>query len=383
MRQGSRKAILVAVVCLFQIVGQLRANDLSRDEEVVLFPMFSAFDAAAPTTQFFIHGWIFEPEADSKSRGLLLAKLAAGLSLAEHERLSPVFQERARLFLVDNERDQKLVARVAAREVPLTTSQPNGHIRSLVTLPTGELRKAMRPPVAAAGTLPFALIVPKGDARAFSGRVHLIGPEGWSVVSDIDDTIKASNVLDKAELMRNTFLREFRAVDGMAEAYREWSREGAAFHYVSGSPWQLYPALAKFADAEDFPQGSYHLRTFRLQDGSSSELLGSPKDFKLRTIEPILQAFPRRKFVFVGDSGEQDPEVYGELARRRPEQVRWIAIRNITNEVLGNVRLAAAFQGVPADRCLLFREPAELPAAKQMMPRMNDKKFPSPAANPK
>ena len=345
--------------------------------------MLSAFDASAPTTQFFIHGWIFEPEADSKSRTLLLANLAAGLSLAEHERLSPVFQERARLFLVDNERDQKLIARVAARQVPLTASQPNGHFRSLVTLPTGELRKAMRPPGVTTGTLPYSLLTPKGDARSFNGRVHLIGPEGWSIVSDIDDTIKVSNVLDKGELMRNTFLREFRAVDGMAVAYRGWSQAGAAFHYVSGSPWQLYPALAKFADDADFPQGSYHLRTFRLQDGSSNELLGSPKDYKLRTIEPILQAFPRRKFVFVGDSGEQDPEVYGELARRHPAQVRLIVIRNITEETLGNVRLAAAFRDVPAERCLLFREPAELPGAKQILSSMSDKTPPSPAAGPK
>lgn len=366
MRRGFRFAVLSAVVCFVSVSDRARANDLSRDEDVVLLPMFSTFDASAPATQFFIHGWIFEPETDSKSRALLLAHLAAGLSMAEQERLSPVFQERARLFLVDNERDQKLIARVGTRQVPLTASQPNGHFRSLVTLPNGELRKAMRPPGATTGTLPYSLVAPKGDTRSFQGRVHLIGPQGWSVVSDIDDTIKVSNVLDKSELMRNTFLREFRSVDGMAEAYRGWNQGGAVFHYVSGSPWQLYPALAKFAADADFPQGSYHLRTFRLQDGSSNELLGSPKDYKLRTIEPILQAFPRRSFVFVGDSGEQDPEVYGELARRRPEQVRLIAVRNITNETLDNPRMSAALRDVPAERCLLFREPAELPDAKQI-----------------
>ena len=332
----------------------------------MLLPMYSTFDAAAPQTQFFIHGWIFEPEADSASRALLLAQLAAGLSMVEQERLSPVFQERARLFLVDNERDQKLIARVGARQIPLTASQPNGHFRSLVTLPNGELRKAMRPPGATTGTLPYSLVTPKGDTRSFQGRVHLIGPQGCSVVSDIDDTIKISNVLDKSELMRNTFLREFRAVDGMADAYRDWNRAGAVFHYVSGSPWQLYPALGKFADDAGFPQGSYHLRSFRLQDGSSNELLGSPKDYKLRTIEPIMQAFPDRRFLFVGDSGEQDPEVYGELARRHPEQVRLIAVRNITNETLDNPRMSAAFRDVPAERCLLFREPTELPDAKQI-----------------
>jgi phosphatidate phosphatase APP1 len=32
---------------------------------------------------------------------------------------------------------------------------------------------------------------------------------GVSVVSDIDDTVKASNVVDRSDLLPNTFLRPF------------------------------------------------------------------------------------------------------------------------------------------------------------------------------
>ena len=39
-------------------------------------------------------------------------------------------------------------------------------------------------------------------------------------VSDIDDTIKLSFVTDKPLFIKNTLLREFQAVPGMAELYK-------------------------------------------------------------------------------------------------------------------------------------------------------------------
>ncbi len=63
-----------------------------------------------------------------------------------------------------------------------------------------------------------------GDSRTFTGRVHLIASHGVSVISDIDDTIKHSQVTDKSELLQNTFLREFRAVEGMPELYQRIGR---------------------------------------------------------------------------------------------------------------------------------------------------------------
>ncbi|MGC3967042.1 MAG: App1 family protein [Pirellulales bacterium] len=343
------------------IAALAAANDLSRDEEVVLFPTFAAFGPATETTTFSVHGWIFEPETDSKWRDDVLSQLSFGVTLTEQERVSPVFRSRAAMFLVDNERGQELVATIASHESGLSASEANGHFRTEITLPTADLARQGLAPGKDSFVLRYSLDVPRGDPRSFHGRVHMIGREGWSVVSDIDDTIKRSNVLDKAELMRNTFLRKFTAVDGMAAAYRGWSDGGAVVHYVSGSPWQLYPALAEFCNETQFPEGTFQLRSFRLQDGSARAMLASPQAFKIEQIEKLLTAFPGRKFVFVGDSGEQDPEVYGELARRHQDQVRLIAIRNITDEKLDNARFSATFRDVPANRCLLFREAAELP----------------------
>ncbi|KAJ1944776.1 hypothetical protein FBU59_002508 [Linderina macrospora] len=166
--------------------------------------------------------------------------------------------------------------------------------------------------------------------RAVAGVAHLVEPEGISVISDIDDTIKASNIIESKRIVLETvFARPLLAVPGMAELYREWYKLGAEFHYVSNSPWQLYPSLDGFFHENQFPPGSAHLRTFD-PNGllSVSNFTGTPQ-MKRDTIEQLFSVFPRRKYIFVGDSGEHDLETYTDLARRFPDKVLRIYIRDL------------------------------------------------------
>ncbi len=64
--------------------------------------------------------------------------------------------------------------------------------------------------------------------------------------------------------------------------------------------------------------------------------------------------------MLVGDSGESDPEIYGELARRHPDAVRLVSIRDVTGEGDDDVRYRAAFRDVPVERWRRFASPAEL-----------------------
>jgi len=164
-----------------------------------------------------------------------------------------------------------------------------------------------------------------------TGRIHLVDEQGVSVISDIDDTVKVRNVADRRELLRNTLLREFIPVAGMPEAYCRWQQAGAAFHYVSASPWQLSNCLCAFLGAAGLPSGSMHLKLFRLKDTTPLGRLTARKRSKRRTIEQIMDDFPGRRFVLVGDSGERDPEVYAAVARRRPEQVSGVLIRRVAD----------------------------------------------------
>lgn len=177
------------------------------------------------------------------------------------------------------------------------------------------------------------------------GEVRLIGDEGVSVVSDIDDTIKVTIVPgDKDEVLRRTLCREFEPAEGMAKMYEDnWG--DAVFHYVSGGPWQLYRPLREFLTKGEngFPKGSFHLtyhpKNFLAEDtreiliDSIVGSLGNTFNHKVKEIRRLMQRFPRRSFVLVGDSGEVDPEAYKQIKGEFGEQVKEIWIRDVLNDV--------------------------------------------------
>jgi len=164
-------------------------------------------------------------------------------------------------------------------------------------------------------------------------------------------------VLDKKTLMKNTFTREFKPVFGMAQVYQHWSGQGYNFHYVSASPWQLYPALQKFLNDRRFPAGSMHLKLVRLKDKSLFNLFDSPEEGKLPTITRLMSQYPQRRFILVGDSGEKDPEIYADIARRYPARVVRIFIRDIRQDL---PRLRGIFRDLPQDIWYAFNDANEI-----------------------
>lgn len=56
----------------------------------------------------------------------------------------------------------------------------------------------------------------------------------------------------------------------------------------------------------------------------------SHSQHKLDRLRELLTTYPGLKFVFVGDSGQKDPEIYHEIATEQPERVRAVFIRDVT-----------------------------------------------------
>jgi phosphatidate phosphatase APP1 len=209
----------------------------------------------------------------------------------------------------------------------------------------------------------FRALTKPGDERVFAGRALLVPAEGVSVISDLDDTVKVTEVF-AGRMLRNTFAREFKGVPEMAQVYRRWEerhgRGGGAFHYVSGSPWQLYPFLAAFLREQGFPEGTWHLRDFRLMPRDLLKTMRSSRRVKGRHCRELMRAFPGRRFILVGDSGELDPEMYAGLARAFPEQVERIYIRDVKGEGMGSERWKKVFKGLPRGLWRIFDEAREL-----------------------
>ena len=340
-------------------------STLKSDEQVVFYPTYGSWDEEQDAWRFQIHGKVFEPEHTSIKRRLVLAWLRSSLNgQFESDQLR---EDRVRHFLVDNERGKSVTIAVEGQVICAGTSGPNGHFRTEHSMAAPSLHLAGSPNQA--GVIEFHAVLGQHDSRSFAGRVHCLAATGVSVISDIDDTIKDSRVTDKSELLRNTFMREFKPVEGMGQFYRKLAESGVAFHYVSGSPWQLYQPLEEFLSESGFPKGTMHLKNFRLKDSSVMDLIGSQKKTKLAAIVPLLDTFPQRRFVLIGDSGEQDPEIYGQFARRYPDQVAAVHIRNVTDETRESPRFTSAFRDVADDRWALFKGVPDIAAGGRDLAR--------------
>jgi phosphatidate phosphatase APP1 len=335
-------------------------SDINRDERVVFFPTAGRLSDDGTEWIVPIHGWIFEPEQNDLLRRAALAELKEELGLAPELQTTKVFDDRISRFLVDNERDQKIGIAIGDETFPLPASDDDGHILGTVRLRVEAARR-----LAPVGRLRFRAVTSSSDKRDFSGVAHLIASDGITVISDIDDTVKVTEVTDTAKLVANTFLRKFTAVEGMAGLYQRWAKEGAAFHFVSSSPYQLYEPLAAFLADAGFPDAVWHLKRLRLKDASVLSVFADPFETKLSVIEEVLEHYPQRTFVLVGDSGEKDPEVYGELARRHPRQVLRVYIRDVTGDAEDGPRHREAFRDVAAERWTLFTEPGRLELPRQ------------------
>ena len=63
--------------------------------------------------------------------------------------------------------------------------------------------------------------------------------------------------------------------------------------------------------------------------------------------------------IFMGDSGERDPEIYGEIAREHPGQILHIFIRAL-EPGRDDKRYRVSFQNVEQKRWTVFHEAEEL-----------------------
>lgn len=198
------------------------------------------------------------------------------------------------------------------------------------------------------------------DGHRGQGRVQLIEPQGVSLVSDIDDTIKVTEVpADKNVVLKNTFCRDFVSVKQMIERYK--ALENTSFHYVSGGPWQLYQPLSDFLASEGFPAGTIHLnyfpKNFLAEDTRSLLIdsiagsLGRTYDHKVEQITRLMERLPGRDFILVGDSGEVDVEVYLRMKELFGTRVKEIWIRDVVNdEAVNNFRFKEVSQIIKAEQ---------------------------------
>jgi len=330
-------------------------SDIRSDETVVFFRTTAWLDEQNQEWHVPIHGWIYEPEDSTVRTKIFSSVLKNKYDLAPSAETDANFSRRLNLLIADNERGKRIVVSVAGSNYVLPESSPNGHFEKTLTIPVADIEE-----FAENNFVHYEVVTRKTETRTFPGEVRLLNPTGLSIISDIDDTVKISDVTDRRSLLEHTFLLDFAATPGMAELYNAWSTHDVSLHFVSSSPWQLYSPLREFLDESNFPWSSFSLKAVRFRDETLFDLFRKGTETKPVAIEKILGAYGGRQFVLVGDSGEQDPEVYAAILRKYPDQILKIFIRNVTQESADNDRFKSVFACVDADRWQLFDDPLTL-----------------------
>lgn len=319
------------------------ADDLRREAvmdgiEVTFYPAYgylSQTDWLIP-----IRSWVH------KDRTLLARTLTdiAALKLSCTGPEKEILRLRLADFPDDDKHHDKVTIQFDAdpdnEQFELGRSNANGLAERELRLSEAKVRKLLASQGGSTRWLTYHTVT-KGQTG--KGRIRLTEPEGVSVITDIDDTIKVTEVPgERAILLKNTFCRDFVAAPGMSDMYQ--GMIDVPFHYVSGGPWQLYAPLYDFliSGPGGFPEGTFHFSDFPKNlfgEGTLENLflgitdaLQKTYDHKTTQIALLLERFPHRKFILIGDSGELDPEIYRAIRDQHPGQVQEIRIRDVVND---------------------------------------------------
>lgn len=176
-----------------------------------------------------------------------------------------------------------------------------------------------------------------GEQERTPGRVLVPPPDAdFAVVSDLDDTVIRSDITRPLRALATVLLHNARTrtpFRGVAAFYRalQAGPSGAATNplfYVSSSPWNLYDLVTAFLELNRVPAGPLFLRAWGLD--ADSRPGGGHHGHKSELLLGLLETYPHLRFVLIGDTGQQDPEIYRDVALAHPDRVLAVYVRDVT-----------------------------------------------------
>ncbi|WP_164103586.1 App1 family protein [Candidatus Laterigemmans baculatus] len=189
-------------------------------------------------------------------------------------------------------------------------------------------------------SLDLELAGPEASANKAEG-LFFVPPENARrvIISDIDDTVMYTGVVNKALMMWRLFVQGPRsrvAFPGVAAFYQSLHHGLAGDElnpmlYVSRGPWSIYEVLVEFFHLHRIPVGPIlFLREWGLT--LQRPLPRRAEDHKLTLIRRMLALYSDLPFVLIGDSGQHDPEIYLRVIHEHPGRVLATYIRNVSRE---------------------------------------------------
>ena len=220
-------------------------------------------------------------------------------------------------------------------------------------------------------TLELVAPASPGVKVASEAQVLLAPPSArFITISDMDDTVLQSHVTSLVQAFRTVLLGNARTrlpFPGVAAFYRALhagvsGAEQNPIFYVSSSPWNLYDLLVDFLEHQGIPAGPLTLRDWDIDRSA----LGSGRlhRYKDVAIREIMGAYPELPVILVGDSSQQDPEIYRDVVREFPERVLAIYIRDVKRTEERRSAIASLVAEVQAQKSVLVLADDTVAAAR-------------------
>lgn len=191
-----------------------------------------------------------------------------------------------------------------------------------------------------------------------NSTAYLVPPTGMTIISDIDDILRITQIYDPKNGLDNTFAKPFVPWMNMPEIYRNWSASltDLHFHYLTTTPEQATHAYMSFIYAT-YPLGSFDTRPLNFSN------VAATLSIRMYLLERVFQTFPQRKFVLVADTSNSDVmRDYPQLAHDYPNNVQCIFLRNTSaTDSLDHFPYdTSGFKGLKQDQYMFFLVPDDL-----------------------
>lgn len=148
-----------------------------------------------------------------------------------------------------------------------------------------------------------------------------------TIISDLDDTVLITGAGQRSALSTflNATVSNRAAFADIAPLYNSFAAHGYSLVYLSNSPLGLSNFLRLVLPARSLPNGPLLLRPLNVQTLLHSTL------HKSQSLSELAADLPGQ-FVLIGDTAQQDPEVYSAFAQSHPNKVLGIAIRDVSGQ---------------------------------------------------
>ncbi len=167
--------------------------------------------------------------------------------------------------------------------------------------------------------------------ESFQAPIVITNNPNFGIISDIDDTVIKSDVKNLFKLAKSTLFGNAQSkevFEGTAKFYQALVAKQNPIFYLSSSPWNLYDSILQVFEINNLPLGPLILRDWGI---SKNEVLPNHnKKYKLAEISRILEINHDLKFILIGDSGQEDPEIYAEIVDKYPERILAVYIRDVS-----------------------------------------------------